>query len=174
MKKLGLAFDKVLEIAGIIPGIIIALLAIGVAAEVFARNFNMTGFYWMLEAVEYGLLLLTMIGTAYILSIGRHVTVDLVVGGLPPKPKRYFRIGIGIFVVVVAAIIFWYGIVTAHQAYVEDSTLYKSFEIKEWWPAAVVPVGMGLFLIEAVRQLWIAIFHPEDAPEVASESNEVF
>jgi C4-dicarboxylate transporter DctQ subunit len=174
MKKLGLAFDKVLEIAGIIPGIIIALLAVGVAAEVFARNFDMSGFYWMLEAVEYGLLLLTMLGTAYVLSIGRHVTVDLVVGGLPPGPKRWFRICINIFVVVVSAVIFWYGIVTAHQAFVEDSTLYKSFEIKEWWPASVVPVGMGLFLIEAIRQLWISIFHPEEATEVPSETNEVF
>jgi C4-dicarboxylate transporter DctQ subunit len=174
MKKLGLAFDKVLEIAGIIPGIIIALLAIGVAAEVFARNFNMTGFYWMLEAVEYGLLLLTMLGTAYILSIGRHVTVDLVIGGLPPKPKRWFRICINAVIVAVSAVIVYYGVVTAHLAYVEDSTLYKSFEIKEWWPATVVPVGMGLFLIEAIRQFWNSIFHPEETTEVSSESNEVF
>ena len=36
MKKMGEAFDRLLALTSVIPGIIVALLAIGVAAEVFA------------------------------------------------------------------------------------------------------------------------------------------
>lgn len=174
MKKTGEAFDRLLALTGVIPGIIVALLAIGVAVEVFARNFGLSGAYWMLEAVEYGLLTLTMVGAAYVLSIGRHVTIDLVLGALPPRVHRVFRIGIGFIIVVVSATIVYYGIVTAHLAYVEDSTLYKSFEIKEWIPMAVVPGGMALFLIEALRQLYRAVFTPEVEDRPVAEINEVF
>lgn len=174
MKKTGEAFDRLLVLTGVIPGIIVALLAIGVAVEVFARNFGLTGAYWMLEAVEYGLLTLTMIGAAYVLSIGRHVTIDLVLGILPPHVHRIFRIAINAVIVIVSATIVYYGVVTTHLAYVEDSTLYKSFDIKEWVPMAVVPVGMGLFLIEAIRQLYRSIADPTATRPPPSESNEVF
>ena len=53
MKKLGEAFDRLLALTSVIPGVIIALLALGVAWEVFTRNLGVSGFYWMLEAVEY-------------------------------------------------------------------------------------------------------------------------
>lgn len=175
MKKAGEAFDRLLALTGVIPGVIVALLAIGVAGEVFARNLGITGFYWMLEAVEYGLLTLTMLGAAYILSIGRHVTVDLVLNMLPGRVRRRFRIGIDAVIVAVSVIIVYYGVVTAHLAYVEDSTLYKSFDIKEWIPAAVVPVGMTLFAIEAIRQFVRSIRRRDDESDSAeSEQSEVF
>ena len=175
MRKAGEAFDRLLALTGVIPGVIVALLAIGVAFEVFARNIGITGFYWMLEAVEYGLLTLTMVGGAYILSIGRHVTVDLILNALPGRVRRKFRIAIDALIVVVAAVIVYYGIVTSHLAYVEDSTLFKSFDIKEWMPAAVVPVGMSLFAIEAIRQLVRSILRRNDvADDGGGEKSEVF
>ncbi len=174
MKKLGEAFDRLLALTSVIPGVIIALLALGVAWEVFTRNLGVSGFYWMLEAVEYGLLILTMIGAAYVLSIGRHVTVDLVLGALPLHIHRWFRIVIDLVIVLVSAIILYYGTVVAHLAYVEDSTLYKSFDIKEWMPMAVVPVGMLLFTIEAIRQLIRSIYSRHDDRGPESEMNEVF
>jgi len=164
MKKAGEAFDRLLALTGAVPGVIIALLALGVAWEVLTRNLGVTGFYWMLEAVEYGLLILTMVGAAYVLSIGRHVTVDIVLNLLPPHVHRWFRIVINLVIVMVSAIILYFGIVVAHLAWVEDSTLYKSFDIKEWMPAAVVPIGMSLFTIEAIRQFIRSIFASDDAP----------
>lgn len=174
MRKAGEAWDRLLALTSVIPGVIVALLAIGVAAEVFARNLGLTGFYWMLEAVEYGLLTLTMVGAAYVLSIGRHVTIDLVLNALPVHVRRWFQIGINTVIVVVSAIILYYGLVTTHLAYVEDSTLYKSFDIKEWMPMAIVPGGMALFLIEAARQLYRSITSSDAGPERGTEPNEVF
>ena len=153
MRKSGEAFDRLLALTGVVPGVIVALLAVGVGAEVFARNFGLTGFYWMLEVVEYGLLTLTMVGSAYVLSIGRHVTIDLVLNALPGHARRWLRIGIDVVIVGVSLIIVYYGIITAHLAYIEDSTLFKSFDIKEWMPAAVVPGGMALIAVAALRQL---------------------
>ncbi len=153
MRKLGQAYDKFLALTGVIPGVIVALLAVGVAAEVGARNLDLTGFYWMLEAVEYGLLLMTMLGAAHVLSLGRHVTVDIVPSALPPRLRSKLEIVINVVIVVVGLIIVYYGILATRLAYFEDSTLYKSFDIKEWMPMAVVPGGMALFTIEAVRRL---------------------
>ena len=164
MRKSGEAFDRLLALTGVVPGVIVALLEVGVAAEVFARNFGLTGFYWMLEVVEYGLLTLPMVGSAYVLSIGRHVTIDLVLNALPGHTRRWLRIGIDEVIVGVSMIIVYYGIITAHLAYIEDSTLFKSFDIKEWMPAAVVPGGMAIFAVEAIRQLVRSISGREANP----------
>jgi len=153
MEKLGKAFDRLLALTGVVPGGIVAVLAVGVSAEVFARNLGLSGFYWMLEAVEYGLLFLTMLGAAYVLSIGRHVSVDLVLNGLSGRYRNALEIAINVVVVLVGLIVVYYGMLATSLAYSEDSTLYKSFEIKEWIPMAVVPGGMALFTIEAIRQL---------------------
>ena len=174
MRKSGEAFDRLLALTGVVPGMIVALLAVGVAAEVFARNFGLTGFYWMLEVVEYGLLTLTMVGSAYVLSIGRHVTIDLVLNALPGHARRWLRIGIDVVIVGVSMIIVYYGIITAHLAYIEDSTLFKSFDIKEWMPAAVVPGGMALFAVEAIRQLVRSISGREANPGAKTGQYEGF
>ena len=174
MRKSGEACDRLLALTGVVPGMIVALLAVGVAAEVFARNFGLTGFYWMLEVVEYGLLTLTMVGSAYVLSIGRHVTIDLVLNALPGHTRRWLRIGIDVVIVGVSLIIVYYGIITAHLAYIEDSTLFKSFDIKEWMPAAVVPGGMALFAVEAIRQLVRSISGREADPGVKTGQYEGF
>ncbi len=174
MRKSGEAFDRLLALTGVVPGVIVALLAVGVAAEVFARNFGLTGFYWMLEVVEYGLLTLTMVGSAYVLSIGRHVTIDLVLNALPGHARRWLRIGIDVVIVGVSMIIVYYGIITAHLAYIEDSTLFKSFDIKEWMPAAVVPGGMALFAVEAIRQLVRSISGREADPGAKTGQYEGF
>ena len=174
MRKSGEAFDRLLALTGVVPGVIVALLAVGVAAEVFARNFGLTGFYWMLEVVEYGLLTLTMVGSAYVLSIGRHVTIDLVLNALPSHARQWLRIGIDVVIVGVSLIIVYYGIITAHLAYIEDSTLFKSFDIKEWMPAAVVPGGMALFAVEAIRQLVRSISGREADPGAKTGQYEGF
>ncbi len=174
MRKSGEAFDRLLALTGVVPGMIVALLAVGVAAEVFARNFGLTGFYWMLEVVEYGLLTLTMVGSAYVLSIGRHVTIDLVLNALPSHARQWLRIGIDVVIVGVSLIIVYYGIITAHLAYIEDSTLFKSFDIKEWMPAAVVPGGMALFAVEAIRQLVRSISGREADPGAKTGQYEGF
>ena len=174
MRKLGRAYDRFLALTGVIPGVIVALLAVGVAAEVAARNLGLTGFYWMLEAVEYGLLLLTMLGAAHVLSLGRHVTVDIVPGALPARLRTKPEIGINVVIVVVGVIIVYYGILATHLAYVEDSTLFKSFDIKEWVPMAVVPGSMALFTIEAVRRLMRSVMPTDTADGGETGKAEVF
>lgn len=174
MKKFDEIFDRLLAVTAVIPGVIIGLLAIGICSEVAARYFNFTGFYWMLDAVEYGLLLLTMTGAAYVLSIGRHVTVDIFIAGLSPPVRRRIAIAINLISCATGGVIVYYGILAVLQANGEDSTLYKSIEIKEWVPMAIVPGGMTLFTIECLRQLVRSVREAPDAWRAPDAKPEVF
>lgn len=160
MKKASAFFDRLLGVTAVVPGVIIGLLAIGITIEVVARNLNFSGLYWMLDAVEYGLLVLTMVGAAYVLSIGRHVTVDIILNMWSGRWRFWVDVAISTISLLVSLVIVYYGILTAILAYNEDSTLYKSIEIKEWVPMTVVPGGMLLFAIECLRQLVATVRDP--------------
>lgn len=147
------AHDGLLRACGEIPGVIVVLVVCGIAVDVVLRNIGVGSIEWMIEVVEYGLFLLTFVGTAYVLRLGRHVTVDIVPGVLPPRPRRYLAILAGILLLVICAIFFYYGVRAALLSRAENYALVKTFTIREWWLLAVLPAAALLLCIEGVRRL---------------------
>lgn len=146
------SYDRLISLAGMVPGMVIAVLALGVGADVLWRNLGLGGIYWMLESAEYGLLILTMVGLAPVLRAGRHVRVDVIVGLLPDGPRRVVEIIAALVATAIAAILVYCSVLALADAYQSGGTLYKSFTLKEWIPLALLPPAFLLVTIECARQ----------------------
>tara|TARA_R110000787_G_scaffold132258_2_gene244424 strand:+ start:24 stop:539 length:516 start_codon:yes stop_codon:yes gene_type:complete len=146
-------YDRVIQFMGELPGYLIGLMAIGIGTEVAMRNFGFGGIVWMLGLVEYGILIVALSGAAWVLRLGRHVTVDIVTNSLPPALRRRVEIGAYAAAFGIAATLTVYGVVTAYESYMSGSTIFKSFELKEWVPVAAVPLGMAPVAIECLRRM---------------------
>ena len=151
------AHEGLLRACGEVPGAIVVLIVCGIAVDVVLRNIGVGSIEWMIEVVEYGLFLLTFVGAAYVLRLGRHVTVDIVPSVLPPRPRRYLAILAGFLLLVICATFLYYGVRTALVSKAENYALVKTFTIREWWLLAVLPAAALLLCIECMRRFRGAI-----------------
>ena len=156
-RQLRRAHDGLLRACGEIPGVVVVFIVCGIAVDVALRNIGVGSIEWMIEVVEYGLFLLTFVGTAYVLRLGRHVTVDIVPSILAPRARRYLAILAGVLLLAICATFFYYGLRTALVSHAENYALVKTFTIREWWLLAVLPAAALLLCIECVRRLRGAI-----------------
>ena len=151
------AYDRLLQLTGVLVGAVIGLAALGIGVDVFLRNLGFGSIFWMLEMVEYSILFVAMAGTAYVFQIGRHVTIDLVTNGLPPRTRRIVGlIALGVTTAVSVVLLTW-GLITTVKSFESGAVVYKHFTYPEWMPLALVPFGFLLLTIECLRELWAAV-----------------
>lgn len=146
-------YKFLLSISGFVPGIVVSAIAIGVATEVAFRNFGLDSLSWMLEAVEYGLFFITMIGAPYLLYKGQHIEIDLVPEILPTKPRRLLRILVNLIAVLISASLALIGLMATIDSYRSGAMIYKSFEIPEWIPISLIPYCFSMMTVECIRRL---------------------
>jgi TRAP-type C4-dicarboxylate transport system permease small subunit len=146
-----------LEFSGEAPGYIVALIALGIAADVLMRNVGLGGISWMLESVEYALYVLTFTGAAHALNKGRHVSIDFF-GNTLSKPIAH---GLTVFatsvVFVICLILLIYSTMAVVSAYVDNSMVFKSFTIAEWVPLSYLLPTILLLTAEAARRFIKAV-----------------
>ena len=68
MKRLSRLFDALLESMGALAAFLLALITVGITAEIFIRGFNLGSLPWIIEAVEYSLLGVTFLSAPWVLT----------------------------------------------------------------------------------------------------------
>jgi C4-dicarboxylate transporter DctQ subunit len=162
------AYDRLLQLTGVLVGAVIGLAALGIGTDVLLRNLGFGSIFWMLEMVEYSILFVAMVGTAYVFQLGRHVSVDLVTNGLPPRPQRIVALIALLITTAVSLVLLIWGVITTVKSFEAGTVVYKHFTYPEWMPLSLVPFGFLLLSIECLRELWAMI---AGAPSPAHEDD---
>jgi C4-dicarboxylate transporter, DctQ subunit len=157
MRTISFLYERFLNVLGIIPGVLAGIMALGVALEVILRNFGISALGWVTEAVEYGLLAVAMIGTAYLYRIGGHVTVDLVTSNLPAGLKKQALVFSAALSFLVSAVLFVYGLGATIESFEANVTHFKSFSLPEWIPLSLIPFAGFLLSVETARHIWMIL-----------------
>ena len=155
MKTLISVYDRLLSVLGIVPGILAGIMALGVALEVIFRNIGIHALGWIIEAVEYGLLAVAMLGTAHLYRTGGHVTVDIIVGNLSGSQRRAALLLSAALCFIVSVVLFVYGLEVTIESYRAGVTHFKSFTIREWVPLSLIPFAAFLLSCETARRIWL-------------------
>ena len=156
--------ERVLDVAGRLPGYIVGLITLGIGVDVVTRNLGIGTIGWMIEVVEYLLYAATFLGAPYLLLRGGHVTVDILISNLRPGAATLLAVLTGILIAATSAILTWATVLATLQAFEEGSTLYKTIIIKEWVLLALMPVSFAALTLVSLRLLYLALRaarHPE-------------
>jgi TRAP-type C4-dicarboxylate transport system permease small subunit len=157
MRALSTLYDRVLAGLGLVPGLLVAVIAVGTCADVLLRNLGYSGLYGMLEVIEFSLLVLTMAGVGYIMRIGRHVTVDILAEYLPQRYARPVMLIATLLATIISVIFLYIGFLTALDSYQSGATIQKEFVIPEWLPVSTIPIGFFFLTVELIRRLAIIL-----------------
>lgn len=145
--------DRLLRLCAGLAGAILAAIVAGITLNVVLRNILGQPIFGLLDLVEYGLLVVTLLGAPWVLSRNAHVVVDLVTASLPaPLAGRVSR-AVACLGLAVSVIMVWYGAKAAITSYGRGSVIRTAFDVPEWWVLSVLPVAFSLMAAEFLRQV---------------------
>src|SRR5574337_42357 len=96
-------------------GLLVAIIAILVFAQVIARYVLNASLAWSEEATRLLFIYLTFFGFVVAVQTGRNLHVDLLVGRLPAGPRRWMRILVHLVSAVFLAVVAWQGVSLVRQ-----------------------------------------------------------
>jgi TRAP-type C4-dicarboxylate transport system permease small subunit len=146
------AFDLLLAALGALAGLAIAAIALLVSLDVLMRNVGLGTLPWLLELVEYALYGATFLAAPWVLSLGAHVRVDIVVTSLPRRAAAALEVLVDLAGAAVALVLMRYGLEATLEARRIGALIIKTLIVPEWWLLAVIPFASLLLAVEFVRR----------------------
>ena len=149
--KLASFFDHTIGFLAFVGILFLAATLLLVNYEVVARYILNQPTPWMLEIVEYALLYICFLGTAWVLKEEGHIKMDLVLNRLNPRAQVWLNIITSFVGIIICLIITWYGITVALDLY-QSGQYYAAFlKPPKYIIIGIVPVGCFLLFIQFLR-----------------------
>jgi len=147
-------YERALETLGLLAGTAIGVIAVLITVDVVARNLGIVNFPWLIEVSEYCLYVGTFLAAPWVLHLGAHVRVDVLVEAVPAGVARWLDALTDLTGTAVSGVLLWYGWVATADAFRLGSRIAKELVVPEWWLLAVIPVSAALLVLEFALRLW--------------------
>lgn len=138
----------------------IMLMAVFLIADIFSRNLLGISLFFVQEATQFLIYLITFMGISYAARKGRHIRMSALFDALPYRPQKL----LSIFIPAVTAIILF---TLAYLAIEYTLSVYQrgrvtpALEIPAYLMYIFVPIGLIFGGIQYVRNMWINIKEKE-------------
>jgi TRAP-type C4-dicarboxylate transport system permease small subunit len=123
-------------------------MAVLISLDVILRNLGVASFSWLLELSEYALYVATFLAAPWVLHLGAHVRVDLVVSSVPRHVARLLEVLANLLGLAVAATLGWYGWRVASVSFARGDVLFTELVVQEWILLIFIPLSCLLLTIE--------------------------
>jgi len=162
-------FDKLVNLLGLVAGILLVALTVLVCCDVMARYFRLFAMPWSLDFAQYGLFVITFFGAPWVLINHGHITIDLVVDRLSNERARVLRRISHTIGALMSGALFLFTCEVLRRTYSDGTTVPDTFMFPEWWIYAFAPTTFLLLMIIFIR--WV-LSPPEGAD--ASITKDLF
>ena len=151
IQKVRTLFDRCIDATALITTIGVVFLLVSVNIEVILRYFTGKAHPWVVELTEYTLLIVTLLGAAWVLRREEHIIIDLVLTRLKPRGRAMLEaINYGISAVL-CFIVVWYGALICLDDLRGGAVFYKAIIIPKAPIMSVVPIGFFILGVQSLR-----------------------
>ncbi len=147
------AYGRLLDGFGLLAGAAIAVLAILITIDIVIRNLGIGNFPWLLEVAEYALYVTTFLAAPWVLHLGAHVRVDVLVNIVPPAAARWMEAGADLLGLGASIVLFYYGLDATLASHADGSLIFKELVVTEWYLVAAMPISAAFLIIEFILRL---------------------
>src|SRR5512137_934370 len=106
------ALDKICFSLSLLAGLILVFITLSIGYSIFTRAIGIPGIVWVVQFNEYALLWMTFLGTAWLLSQNKHVSVHLILQHLNERQRRWLLIAHNFMGMVLCAALCWFTFLT--------------------------------------------------------------
>lgn len=122
-----------------------------ICADVLLRNLRWGNLPWSVEASEYGLYAMTLLGAPWVLAMRAHVAMDLLANNLSATPRRVVDILACSLGGVICVILAWKGVGVVLTSHARGAMVWKTLVFPEWWLLALIPFAMTMLALGFLR-----------------------
>lgn len=138
---------------GIVAAALIGAAILIVCHMVFVRYVLNGSTAWQTDTVIFSLIAATLLGSAYVLKTGGHVSVDLAWEAASDATRRFMRVVANLCTFIFALILAVTGGHYFWQAWTGNWLSETVAEIPLWIPFLSLPVGFGLLALQALAEI---------------------
>jgi TRAP-type C4-dicarboxylate transport system permease small subunit len=141
-------FGRLYDHIATLVGVTIGLFAICISLDLVLRLAHLGNLPGVQELIEYALYAGVFLAAPWVLRLGAHVRVDLVLGALPAPLSRLLDRSLDLLGMVICLVLLRYGWANLSQAYQFQSMQMKYFVVPEWWLLVVFVISFLLLALE--------------------------
>jgi TRAP-type C4-dicarboxylate transport system permease small subunit len=151
MAALARAWDRLIDALALLAALLFGAMAVYVSFDVVARYFFNAPTSWANDLSEYSLVWATFLAGPWLVRIGGHVRIDIVVEQLARPVNRVLGVVVSIAAAAVCAIGAWQTGVETADYYARGIVIAKIWALPQWLPYSAMPIGFGAMAIEFLR-----------------------
>jgi TRAP-type C4-dicarboxylate transport system permease small subunit len=151
--RIGLAYERLLRACGFLAGATLVVLAVLITLDVLLRNLGLFSSGALLEITEYALFVTTFMAAPWVLWLGSHVRVDLVLSQVPAPVARMMEIAADLAGLICSALLGWHGFNVMLVSFQRGDLIVKQLVVPEWTLMMFIPASCILLVIEFLRRI---------------------
>jgi C4-dicarboxylate transporter DctQ subunit len=149
--------DRIFEFLAVVISLILIFMTLTIGYAIFARAVGLPGPLWIVQFNEYAMLYATFLGGAWLLSKGKHVSIELVVSRFSPRTQRIFDLIHSLLGIGVCGILCWYGTLTTIENFQRKVIHVQAVDVPMAYLLFVIPLGFFLLVLQFVRNFVVGI-----------------
>jgi len=150
--KAGRLFDHAINISATLAGALVVFVLVAILYEVVNRYFFGRAILWTYEVVEFTLLYITFLATAWLLKEEAHVKIDLVLQQLKPKSQAILNVITSLICAIAFLIIIVYSITSILESIELGLFTPTELETPKHYVMLCIPFGGILLFIQFLRR----------------------
>ncbi|HTY22828.1 MAG TPA: TRAP transporter small permease [Desulfomonilaceae bacterium] len=155
---MGKLIDYVSKLFALLAGILLVLVTLFIGYVIFARIIDISSPAWIVQFTEYSLLWMTFLGTAWVLSRDRHVSIDLITSRLTPRGKIVLDIAHNLVGCGVCVVLCWFGVLTTWSMFQRGVIDVQVVDVAKYQVVLIIPLGFFLLALQFLRKMLMG-FH---------------
>lgn len=138
----------------ILAGLMLALIFVGIVADVAIRTVGFNSLQWYSAMAEYSLLFSTMCAAPWLVRIKGHVVVESLTLAVSPKVRFVMAKCVYLVCIYLSLLFVYYGFLEVVGTFQTGEIDIRSIDMPKWILFAPFPVGFSLIAIEFTRYLF--------------------
>ncbi|MBY6347710.1 TRAP transporter small permease [Providencia rettgeri] len=149
----GRPYALLMNACGAVAALTFGLMSLLVCADVVLRNLGYDALSTSVEVTEYMLIIATFVAAPWVLYLGGHIRIDVLVNNLPLPVQRLLDLVSNLLGLLVSAVLAWQCAVVALDAHEQGAMVFKALVFPEWWLNLPLLFGASMLALEFLRRL---------------------
>lgn len=175
--------DWIFDFLSVVISLILIFMTLSIGYAIFARGLGLPGPVWIVQFNEYAMLFATFLGSAWLLSKGKHVSIELLVSRFSRRGRKILELFHSLMGMGLCATLFYYGTVTTIDNLKRNVIHVQAVDVPMAYVLFVIPLGFLLLFLQFTRSFvmdfqklresgHVGLAGPQTIDPVSSETGE--